>query len=84
MKEQDIINISEECEDCFENVIKSNKNYKPNEGAVPDCIAYESEPHHYGRMLEGGCPYLCARLSEIFDDNIDDVKRLWKKEKKRT
>jgi hypothetical protein len=80
MKEKYIINISEECEDCFKNLSKFNRNRE----AVPDCIAYEGEPFHYARMLDGSCPYLCARLSEIFDDNLDDVKRLWKKEKKRT
>jgi hypothetical protein len=78
MMEENILNISEECEDCFENTMKFNKERKSNDWAVPACIAYEGEPWHYERMLEeGSCPYLYNRLSEIIHDNLDDVKRLW-------
>lgn len=75
MMENNILNISEECEDCFESCIESK--------AIPSCICYEGEPWHYERMLDkDSCPYLYDRLSEIFNDNFDDVKRLWNKEKK--
>jgi hypothetical protein len=71
---KNILDISEECEDCFERLKGKG---------TPTCICCEGEPQ--SDMLEGKggyCAYLQARFSEIFNDNIDDVKRLWNKEKK--
>lgn len=76
---KNIMDISEECEDCFKRLREYNE--KEDEDAVPSCIAYENEPWHYSRMIdENECPYLYARLSWIFEDNLPDVKRFWKKE----